>query len=196
MWILTLTQLRRTLMCAALLAPLWTFAQPGDRQCPPRCEPGVPTWFAEHLESRMAEGGRWIANNDAYLNDSEPIDAYGIEWQWGAGKKSLRGRMFAIAAGRETATVWELRTLWHPGERRAQVFQYGSDGTFIEGVLEPDGAGGIRLEQTVHSPDGGSSLVRHVERVEADGACVSSASHEGPSGWVTGRTYVWMPRAE
>jgi len=144
----------------------------------------------------MQGGGSWLADNQAYISDSEPIDAYGLEWRWGAGRKSLQGRLFAVAAGRETGTVAELRILWHPGDQQAQVFKYGSDGTLGIGLLSPTSEGGMRLEQVSHAPDGSAHSVRYEETLEADGARISTAFLETPSGWTAERTYVWLPRAE
>lgn len=163
---------------------------------PERVEPQVPAWFLEHLDSHMVGGGRWVADNQAYLSDSEPIGAYGIQWDWGAGRKSLRGRMFALAGGRETETIWDLRILWHPTEQRAQVFQYGSDGTLAEGLLQPEPDGRTRLELKFHAPDGSTRTVRHLEGLESDGARVSSSFVRTPKGWAPRRTYVWLPHPE
>lgn len=183
---------RRTLLGASLLLLLCTSARPHSEPGDSRPEASVPAWFIEHLETHMQDGGRWIADNHAYVSDSEPIDAYGIEWRWGAGRRSLQGRMFAIAGGRETATVSELRMLWHPGEQRALVYEYGSDGTLGVGVLESAGEGRFHLDQTLHELDGSTRSVRFEEGLEPDGARVSTSFVETTSGWKAERTYVWV----
>lgn len=188
----------RVFLCAGLVALLCLAALPLSAHPYARsgqAGPGIPDWFVEHLESRMHGGGRWVADNQAYVSDSEPIDAYGIEWHWGAGRKSVRGRMFAMADGRETTTIWELRTVWHPGERRALIYQYGSDGTFATGTLEPEGEG-VTIEQEFHAPDGTALMIRHHEQADEHGALVSSTSILGDEGWQADRTYVWLPRGD
>ena len=32
--------------------------------------------------------GNWVADNSKFKNDVDPMDAYGIEWERGLGKKS------------------------------------------------------------------------------------------------------------
>ena len=145
----------------------------------------APAWFRRHLENLTSGSGRWTADNSAFRSQGEPWDAYGLEWTWGLGRQSVKGRLYAIKDGKEVGSFFEYRLLWHPGERKAMLFQYGSDGTYGLGVIEPDGANGTAVEQTFYQPDGGTTRVKHTDRHIGEVRVVRSFD------WVNG---AWHPR--
>ena len=152
----------------------------------------APRWFEHHLEYLTADGGRWIADNHPYRSESEPYDAYGMEWKWGLGKKTVTGRLYALDGDREIGAFWEFRVVWHPGEGRAIVRQYGSDGTIGEGSLSSVDETTVRTEQTFHSPDGSRYRAAHVNtessssKMTSQSYDVSDDGKENPR-----RKYVW-----
>jgi hypothetical protein len=148
---------------------------------------GIPDSVLAHMEQTV---GFWLTDNSAYQNEDEPFDHYALEWKWGAGRKSLVGRLYALTAGEESGTFWDFRQFWHPGERAVIVQQYGWDGTFGTGPVTWIEPGVSELIQIFYTPDGASNKNRHVTRETA-------TEHDGGSfDWVDGqwqarRSYVW-----
>lgn len=145
----------------------------------------APAWFQRHLEELTRGSGRWTADNSAFKSREEPWDGYGLEWTWGLGRHSVKGRLYAIQDGREVGSLFEYRLLWHPGERMAMLLQYGSDGTYGQGVIQPDGTDGTMVEQTFFQPGGGTTRIKHTDHYAGEVRVVQSFE------WVEG---AWHPR--
>lgn len=155
----------------------------------------MPDWFIQSMEEATAGTGRWVADNSAYHSDSEPYDAYGLEWTWGIGKKSLKGRLFVMNEGEDLGTVWEFRQVWHPGEQQAYLYQYGSNGTFGVGTLRYLGGEQTESEQTFFSPDGTTFKIGHrSERID-DEDHSQSFNILADGTWEVRRSYVWKREA-
>lgn len=150
----------------------------------------APAWFQEHMALMTAGGGRWLADNGTYRSDGEPFDAYGMEWDWGLGKKSLKGRLFGLSEGVEQDTFWEFRLYWDPAAAEAVALQFGADGTVGRGVLEDRGEGATASEQTFVSPAGVAREVRHETRTTRERQVTESFERQG-DGWRADRSYVW-----
>jgi hypothetical protein len=148
----------------------------------------VPQWAHEEMEILV---GRWVADNSAYRNDAEPYDAYGMEWKWGAGRKSLTGQLFALRDGAELGTFWEFRIFWHPGEAQLMVYQFGSDGAVCHGHLERTGDGTSELVQLFYGPGGNATRIAHRTRVEGDVRHDGSYLVDDDGEWQLLRTYEW-----
>lgn len=151
----------------------------------------MPAWFAEHLAASTRDGGRFEADNRSYRSDAEPVDRYAIEWTYGIGHKSMKGRLFGLRGDVETATLWEIRTFWHPGRREAVVQQYAADGTVASGTLSRLDDGEFQVELDIFDPAGSTQRARDALRdVDAD-------THETASSmwvddeWVARRSYTW-----
>jgi hypothetical protein len=159
---------------------------------PEAVEPGrVPPWLGDHMSHLAGGTGRWIADNSAYKGEAEPWDRYGMEWKWGVGKRTIRGRLFALQGKQEKAEFWEYRLVWHPGEKRALLYQFGWDGTFGYGELKPSAKGRMNeLEQTFYRPDGSSWKGRH-ESVETPDEHRTKSFTMKDGAWHESRTYVW-----
>lgn len=145
----------------------------------------VPAWFRHHLESLAGGSGQWTADNAEFKSEAEPWDAYGLEWTWGLGHRSVKGRLYVIRDGKDAGSLFEYWILWDPGARQAMLIQYGSDGTYGVGVIEPDGTDGTAVEQTFYQPDGATTRVKHTDRHTGDVRVVQSFD------WVDG---AWRPR--
>jgi hypothetical protein len=141
--------------------------------------------------SRLASGtGRWVTDNRAFMSTGERYEQYGLDWSWGLGKQSLKGRLYGIIGGKEAGTFWEFRIFWHPGESRAVIEQFGSDGTYGVGPMTSDGTGGTRMDQTFYAPDGSTRRTGHAS--SWDGEIHVSAQLEWRGGaWVKDRVYRW-----
>ncbi len=146
----------------------------------------IPEWFARHMEYLTQESGIWIADNSEYKSDSEPYEAYGIQWQWGFNKKSIKGRLYGIKEGKDIGSFWEFHTFWHPGENRVIANQYGSDGTFGTGSMTPK-----ELEQTFFNPDGSSYKSGHRSEIKGDTQHSRSFRISEHGEWVPLRFYIW-----
>jgi len=151
---------------------------------------GPPEWLRAEFEDLTAGGGRWVADNSAYRSEQEPWDAYGLEWTWGIGRQSVKGRLYGISKGEEKASFWEYRLVWHPAERQAILHQFGAWGSLGQGPMKPAPDGGTELEQTFHEPDGRAWKLRHTETSVA-GERRSKSFDWVDGAWKETRTYVW-----
>lgn len=154
--------------------------------------PGPPAWFLEHVEFMTREGGRWITDNSAYRSENEPFDQYGMVWEKGIDGQSLKGRLFGLAEGREVATFWEFRTVWHPRENRVHAFQWGGHGVYADGVMIGTGERSHRSEQEFIRSDGSSFSSGHESSEQEDGSYLTRSFDIGPDGsWQPRRSYLW-----
>ena len=153
----------------------------------------APRWYREHLGHLLQQGGRTIASNADYQAESEPFDAYGIEWTATGGGQSLRGRLFALKDGVEMGDIWSLQTVWDPRVGEALVHQTSADGTFAVGPIRPLEGGGIEIEQTLFLPDGSTQQIRH-ESTPLEGGGRQDISFSRKDGqWQVNRRYIWLP---
>lgn len=146
----------------------------------------APAWVADSWSQSV---GTWIASNDAYKSESEPYDAYGLEWHWGVGRRSLKGRLYALANGRELGTLFEYREFWHPAERAVVVEQFGSDGTYAVGKLERRADGTTSLLQTFYDPSGSTFRAGHTVELKGDVRVARQYDVDQQGAWKAGRTY-------
>lgn len=147
-----------------------------------------PEWARAEME-RTA--GRWIADNSAYRSETEPFDAYGLEWTWTIGEKGLNGRLFGVINGEEKGTFWEFRLFWHPGEERLMLYQFGGDGTVGVGSIAAMGDDGSETVQTFYPPDGASYRVGHRTAYRDGKRHDRSFAIDSEGNWTKQRTYVW-----
>jgi hypothetical protein len=154
----------------------------------------LPRWLRDHMNRLTGGGGRWIADNSAYRGENEPWDAYGLEWRWGAGRMSVRGRLFSLDKGQERGDHWDYLLVWHPREKKALLYQVGANGAFGWGELTAgpgtDGAPTTELEQTFVHPNGSEWRTRHEAVETATEVRMRSFQFEG-GGWKPNRSYVW-----
>jgi hypothetical protein len=136
--------------------------------------------------------GNWVADNSTFKNDVDTMDAYGIEWAWGLGKKSLVGRLYGLKGGKEVGTLWEFREFWHPGEGRLITTQHAGDGTYGVGPHDVKADGTSEMMQTFFDPGTGTkSIVGHRAKLEGDLHTTSSFNVDEKGVWTPRRTYVW-----
>lgn len=151
----------------------------------------IPDWFTQHMEEMTQGNGRWIADNAAYKSDAEPYDAYGLEWTWGIGQKSLTGRLFAMQDDEELGTIWKFREVWHPGEQQVYLYQYGSDGTFGVGTVHLSEGNIRQSDQTFFNPDGTTFRSGHRMEIVGDEQRAQSFNIMPDGTWQERRSYVW-----
>lgn len=185
------------LLLAAITVPAASVHAPGHDRSLGALERALaandtaPDWFRHELEALTRSGGRWITDNRAYMSENERFDQYGIEWTWGLGRKSVKGRLYALIAGKEAGNFWEFRIFWHPAESRAVVQQFASDGTVGLGTMTSDGKGGTRMDQMFHSPTGGSRRSGHESHFEGNVHVTQSLAWRDGA-WQKDRIYRWV----
>jgi hypothetical protein len=178
-----------------LALPAAAFAA-GSSQPPPRT--GQAAAHASRLAPEVVIAtwekliGNWVADNSKFKNDVDTMDAYGIEWEWGLGKKSLVGRLYGIKGGKDVGTFWEFREFWHPGEARLIATQHAGDGTYGAGPHDVKADGTSEMVQTFFDPGAGTtSIVGHRSKLEGDVHTTSSFNVDEKGVWTPRRTYVW-----
>jgi len=186
----------RTLNAAVLLIAPWLGlaalrAHPPASHGSPEtaAQDSMPASLRNEMTQLTQGSGRWIVDNHAYRNDDEPWDQYGTEWSWGLGQQTVRGRLYAVVGGRDVRTFWEFRLFWHPGERRAILQQFGSDGTVGIGPMVQEGTE-VFVDQTFDSPDGTSYRVGHRSSFAGDIHITESLNRVGDR-WEKRRRYEW-----
>jgi len=168
-----------------LLALLTVLALPGAAEPPAP----VPEWVTGLWADLV---GTWIADNSPFRRERDTMDAYGIEWRWGVGRQSLVGRLYGLQGGKDVGTFWEFREFWHPGERRLIATQFGSDGTYGEGLHEREADGSTEMLQTFFDPVAGKTFkVGHRARLEGDVHTTTSYDVDAGGTWTKRRTYSW-----
>ena len=147
-----------------------------------------PAWVDAHFAAHV---GTWVADNTAFRSEAEPFDAYAIDWNWGIGRQSLVGRLYAMAAGRDVGTHWELREFWHPGERRLVAAQFGADGRYGVGphLRRPDGS--MDMVQTFYDAAGRVTRNGHESLREGDVLITRSFDVAADGTRTPRRTYTW-----
>jgi hypothetical protein len=172
--------LRNAFLAASFLVP----HSPAET----RAEP-IPEWVISTWEQLI---GTWVTDNGAYKDETDIMDAYGIEWSWGLGRKSLVGRLYGIRDGREVASFWEFREFWHPGEGELVATQFGSDGRYGVGSHVRRTDGSMEMLQTFYDPTTGAlSRVGHRSELEGDVHTTRSFDVSDDGVWSDRRTYVW-----
>lgn len=149
-----------------------------------------PSWLTEEMTLLAAGEGRWRADNTPHKSPTEPFEAYGLRWEWGPGRSSVRGRLFGYRDGREMPPLFEYRLYWDPLASEARLLQWGRGGAYGEGTMTRTDTGEIRIDQVLW--DGArKTSVRHIE-VMNDGERHSRDFKQAGDQWIPNRTYVWQ----
>ena len=155
----------------------------------------IPKWLLEDWAERANNNGIWITDNTSYKSDNEPYDAYGLKWEYGLGKKHLKGRLYCIKDGKDAGTVWQFTEYWNPSTAEVHIVQIGNDGTVGQGSLWQEKDGSKKEQQTFVSPGGGSFETRHHAWME-NGEKHTESYNIVDGEWVKRRFYVWKQKEE
>lgn len=186
------THLLPTLFILICCAPL-LFAQTDDEG-----SGSPPAWLTAHFEYMTAETGRWIADNSRFKSEDEPFDAYGTQWSWGVGKKSIRGRLFALKDQKEAALFWEFRIFWHPGKQKAIIEQFSGSGIYAVGEMRviESGESSVNItEQSFYVPNGMDFQEMH-HLIERAGEHETRSFRLEKGSWKLQRIYIWKKVTE
>lgn len=162
------------------------------KAAPPR---PIPQWVLDQWAMHTEGTGVWIADNSAYQSAQEPYDAYGMAWEWGLGKKNLKGRLFCMKEGKDVGTVWQFLTYWDPNTQAQQMVQIGSDGTLGQGKMTRQEDGSTKSREKFISPSGGAFESGHHTWFDEVG--MHTESYNIVNGeWSKRRYYVWKRQEE
>ena len=150
----------------------------------------IPQWLLDNWESRARGSGTWITDNAKYRSETEPYDAYGMQWEYGLGKKHLKGRLYAIQDNEDVGTIWNFTEFWSPASNEVRIVQLGSDGTVGQGTLWQMENGRIKERQTFVSPNGNSFETGHEAWME-NGAQHTQSFTIVNEEWQKRRFYSW-----
>jgi len=143
----------------------------------------MPKWFKNHMEFMV---GNWKTSNDEYKSDKEPIEAFGMTWDYGIGKQSLVGSLYAYKDGEKTGNLWEFRAFYNPGDQKVYLYQFGTNGTVGMGVMEEG-----KMLQTFYHTDGSEHKVGHKVEEEPGIHKTWSFNVSENGEWKGDRYYVW-----
>lgn len=166
-----------------LIVPLTCFSQNEK-------DTSIPQWVKDNWATHTQADGIWITDNSQYKSEQEPFDAYGMEWEWGLGKSSLKGRLYCIQDGKDVGTVWQFLNFWDPELKAQQMVQIGSDGTLGQGRMELQSDGSTKSSEKFVSPGGGSFEAGHHSWFE-NGEMHTQSFNIVDGEWSKRRFYVW-----
>ncbi len=151
---------------------------------------GIPQWLHDHMDFVTRDGGKWITDNSSYKSDQEPFDSYSIQWEWGLGGASIKGKLYGLIGAVESATFWEFRLYWDAGKQQAIAMQFGGDGTVGYGPMWKIEDALFGIDQMFYSPDGSSFRARMSSTEDGDSQTTNGFDYDGnrPK---PGRSYVW-----
>lgn len=153
----------------------------------------MPEWVKAHM-GYMTEGtGRWVADNSKFKSVSEPYDQYGVEWKWGIGKQSIKGRLFGMQKEKEIAEFWEFYLFWHPQKQKVIIQQISGNGIVgIGEIVNVESEKKIeRMSQMIFfSPDGKSWSDLHRIFEDKNEHQTTSFILKN-STWNKQRSYIW-----
>lgn len=154
----------------------------------------IPEWLTEKWAEQTQNNGTWLADNSKYQSVQEPFDAYGIQWEYGLGKKHLRGRLYALKDGKEVGTIWSFTEFWDPRDAVVRIVQLGSDGTLGQGTLWREADGSTKEQQLFVSPQGPFFETGHHAWME-NGAQHTRSYRIADGKWEEHRHYIWQLQA-
>jgi hypothetical protein len=180
-------------MRLVIAALLWLLAVPAFAE--DKAEPiSPPQWYLDDIRNLAADGGRWIADNSAYMNEQEPYEAYGVEWVSGFDGATMSGRLFGVKDGKETVNFWEFRQYWRPDIKQAVVEQFGWGGAVGIGTLAADGEG-TTSDQTFYNSDGSATRTGHKSSYPDNNTHVTDSFDIVDGKWNPRRSYTWIRKA-
>lgn len=150
----------------------------------------IPQWIKDKWAAHTHGDGIWVTDNAPYKNEQEPFDAYGMEWEWGLGKSSLKGRLYCIQNGKDVGTVWQFLNFWDPELQQQRMIQIGSNGILGQGSIELQDDGSTKSSEKFTGPGGRAFEVGHHSWFE-NGEMHTQSFDIADGKWSKRRFYVW-----
>lgn len=150
----------------------------------------IPDWVIQDWEHRTQAEGIWIADNSKYQSEQEPFEAYGLQWKWGPGKKSLTGRLYCLKDRKDVRTAWIFTEFWDPEAKELKLLQIAPNGAVGQGKVWLDAERITKSVQTFIGPDGSSYVSGHRSERKGNASHVSSFDVQGDQ-WTPRRSYIW-----
>lgn len=154
-----------------------------------KAQDAIPHWIVEDWEFRTQGSGTWIADNGKYKSENEPFEAYGIRWEWGLGKKSVKGRLYCIKDGKDVYTAWHFVDYWDPETKELKLLQMG-EGSVGQGKMWLAEDGVTKSLQKFTAMDGTSFESGHKAWIK-DGDSYTQSFKINKEEWTPNRLYVW-----
>ncbi|WP_348772838.1 VOC family protein [Aquimarina sp. MMG016] len=148
----------------------------------------VPDWFQKNMEQSI---GIWITNNTNYKSKNEPFDQYGMDWEWGIGKQSIKGTLYGLINGKKQGVFWEFRQYWDFENNHGIVVQYGSDGTIGIGPMTQKNDIETKLIQEFIPPTGEKNTHGHLSTLNDSELTTTSYDIDTNGNWKKRRSYTW-----
>lgn len=180
--------MKKRILLLIIFMPLFCFAQN-------TIEKSIPQWVKDNWAAHTNDDGIWITDNSQYKSEQEPFNAYGMEWEWGLGKASLKGRLYCIQDGKDVGTVWQFLNFWDPELQQHRMVQIGSNGTIGQGSIQLQTDGSTKSSEKFVSLAGGSFEVGHHSWFE-DGAMHTQSFDIVENEWSKRRFYIWKQPSE
>ncbi len=152
---------------------------------------GVPQWFTQNMEESI---GIWITDNKNYKNEKEPMTAFGMEWTWGIGKKSIQGTLYGFIGDKKVGPFWEFKQYWDAKQQKGIVMQQGPDGTLGIGTIMDNGEGKTKMIQVFTNLEGSSQELGHTSVMTKKSLITHSFDIDAKGNWTKRRSYTWTKR--
>ena len=164
---------------------LWSFSLSGQ---------AIPASYLTMLDQEV---GVWVADNSRYMSDSEPFDAYALEWSYGINHKSITGRLYGLKDGLDKGTLWQFRKYWDPSQDKPVLAQYSGDGTMGTGAFTKHSHSHHEIVQTFVSPGGTPYKIGHRTDIKSDSVHVGlSYTINDKDEWTLNRSYTWKKQSD
>ncbi|MDY8137353.1 VOC family protein [Aquimarina sp. 2201CG5-10] len=147
----------------------------------------TPDWFVDNMTQSI---GTWITDNSSYKTKQEPFDQYGMDWEWGIGKRNITGKLYGLINGKKQGIFWEFRQYWDFDKNQGIIIQYGADGSIGKGPMILKG-NQLELVQDFISPEGKKTVHGHRSTLNKNIFISTSYDISANGHWQKRRSYTW-----
>lgn len=148
----------------------------------------IPDWYLEEMQRLV---GTWITSNQDYMDGTTINDAFGIEWKWGVGQKSLVGVLYGLREKQKTKEYWQFFQYWDSGKGKPIFIQVSAKGVQGVGHFERVDSKHFQLVQIFTEPDGSTSKSGHKTQILKGYEISTSFNINEQDEWELNRTYTW-----
>lgn len=146
----------------------------------------IPSKVLSDWDNMTKDGGTWITED----NTGE-YDAWGMQFSWGLGKKSVNATLYAIKNNQNIGTIWNFKVYYHPVEKEIILEQWGSDGSYGRGDIQLFPDGNSENVTSFYNMDGTIFKLKHIQRIEGDIKFSNTFTINEDGAWQENQSYVW-----